>query len=147
MPAKLELLEATLEQGFPLGEDVPTALADPKRERRLREVLGEVTTESFVIEMVGDQDFRVERKGIDGFLEAWHDWAEAFERFRVEVDDVVESGPHLVTLVRQIGLPRGGTSEIEEESAAVWTFEGDKLTRVEFHLDRSGALRAAGLEA
>jgi ketosteroid isomerase-like protein len=146
LPSKLELLEQTLEEGFPLGEDVPTALADPKRERRLREVLGEVTAESFVVEMVGDQHFRIERNGIDGFLEAWHDWAEAFAQFRVEVDDVVESGPHLITLVRQIGLPRGGTSEIENESAALWTFEGDKVTRVEFHLDPSAALRAAGLE-
>jgi ketosteroid isomerase-like protein len=146
VPSKLELLEQTLEEGFPLGEDVPAALADPDRERRLREVLGEITEESFVVEMVGDQDFRIERNGIDGFLEAWRDWAEAFARFRVEVDDVVESGPHLVTLVRQIGVPRGGTSEIENDSAAVWTFEGDKVKRVEFHLDPSTALRAAGLE-
>ena len=146
MPSKLELLERTLEQGFPLGEDVPTALADPGRVSRLQDALAEIAAPALVVEMVGDQDFRGQREGVEGFLEFWRDWAESFERFRVEIDDAIESGEHLVTLVRQIGRPRGGVSDIENAGAAVWTFEGETLVRVEFHLDRTLALRAAGIE-
>jgi hypothetical protein len=147
VPTKLELLEQTLQRGFPLGEDLPTVLAEPDRIERLREALSEIASEDLVVEMVGDEDFRIERRGIEGFLEAWRDWIEPFERFQVEVDDVVESGPHLVTLARQIGQPRGGGgAEIVNEGASVWTFQGDHLVRIEFHLDRDEAMRSAGLD-
>jgi hypothetical protein len=36
--------------------------------------------------------------------------------------------------------------EIETAGAAVWHVRGGRLHRVEFHLDREAALRAAGLE-
>jgi hypothetical protein len=146
VPTKLELLEHTLERGFPLDEDIPTALADPERVERLREALSEVAIEDLAVVMVGAENFRIERRGVDGFLEAWRDWMEPFESFRVDLDDVVDSGPHLVTLVRQIGRPRGSATEMENPGAAVWTFEGERLVRVEFHLKREMALEAAGLD-
>jgi ketosteroid isomerase-like protein len=146
MASKLELLERTMDRGFPLGEDVPSALADPVRVESLRTALAELATEDFAVEMVGDEGFRRERHGSDGFLEAWRDWVEPFKSFRVELDEILESGPHVVTLVRQIGTPRGGEQEIENEGAAVWTFEGDRVVRVEFHMDREVAKRAAGVQ-
>jgi ketosteroid isomerase-like protein len=146
VPTKLELLERTLERGFPLGEDIPPVLADSERIERLRDAIEEVAAKDLVVEMVGDESFRRERPGVEGFLDSWRDWVEPFETFQVEVEDVVESGPHLVILVRQRGRPRGGDTEIESEGAAVWTFRGERLRRVEFHLDRSSAMRAAGLD-
>jgi ketosteroid isomerase-like protein len=146
VPTKLELLERTLERGFPLGEDIPPVLADPERIERLRGAVDEIAAEDLVVEMVGDEGFRLERPGVEGFLESWRDWIQPFETFRVELEDVIESGPHLVVLVRQTGRPRGGGTEIENEGAAVWTFRGQRLRRVEFHLDRGMALRAAGLD-
>jgi ketosteroid isomerase-like protein len=146
MPTKLELLEQTIEHGFPIGEDVPTALADPDRVERLKRVADEVCTEDVVVEMVGDENFRQERRGVDGFLDAWLDWIQPFETFRVEIEDMTDTGPCLLILVRQIGRPRGADTEIENEGAAVWMFEGDRVARVEFHLDREVAMRAAGLD-
>jgi ketosteroid isomerase-like protein len=146
MPTKLELLAPALEQGIPVGQDIPSLLEDHERIERLRRTLSGLAGDDLVIEMVGDQQFRQEFHGIDGFIEGWRDWAETFESFRVEIDDVLESGPHLVTLVRQIGRPRGSAAEMQNEGAAIWTFDGERLVRVEFHLDREMAMRSAGLD-
>jgi ketosteroid isomerase-like protein len=145
MPSNLQRLGATLEQGFPIGEDIPTALADPERVERLRRLIGEIAADDLVVEMVGDASFRRTRHGTDGFVEAWRDWVDPFESFRTELDEFLEAGPHVVVLVRLVARPRGGGTEITSEAAALWCFEGDRLVRVEFHLDRATALRAAGL--
>jgi ketosteroid isomerase-like protein len=146
MPSKLELLTPALEQGLPVGEDIPSLLDDPERIEHLRQTLRGIAGDDLVVEMVGDRQFRRARHGVEGFIDGWRDWAETFESFRVEIDDVLESGPHLVTLVRQIGRPRGTAAEMQNEGAGVWTFDGERLVRVEFHLDREMALRSAGID-
>jgi ketosteroid isomerase-like protein len=146
MASKIELVAQTLEQGFPLGEDVPTVLADAERIERLKAAMAEIVDEDLAVEMVGDEEFRRTWHGVEGFVEGWRDWVAPFERFRVELDELTESGPHVLFLVRLIGRPRGVDTEIENEGAAVWTFEGEKLARVEFHLRRDAALRSAALE-
>lgn len=71
MTTKLELLGRTLEQGFPIDEDIPTALANPERLERFRRGIEAVVSQDLVVEMVGNEGFRAERRGIDGFVEAW----------------------------------------------------------------------------
>jgi hypothetical protein len=50
VPTKLELLESTLERGFPLGEDIPPVLADPERTERLRGAVDEIAAKDLVVE-------------------------------------------------------------------------------------------------
>jgi ketosteroid isomerase-like protein len=83
---------------------------------------------------------------LDGFVSAWRDWTSAFESFRIEVDEVFEAGDNVVSMVRQIGAPRGTDAEMETPGAAVWMIRDGRLRRVEFHLDREAALRAAGVD-
>lgn len=138
-------LEEALEEAFPLGEDIVAAAGDAERIERLRGTLERIATDDFITELVADQSFRQERRGADGFIEAWLDWVQAFAEFRVEIEDMIDAGDRVMFLVKQFGRPRGGTTEIENEGAAVWTFEDGTVTRVEFHLDRDAARRAAGL--
>jgi ketosteroid isomerase-like protein len=145
--SKLEILGRTIERGFPLGEDIPTVLEDEGRMAKLRAAIAEIATEDFVVEMVGDESFRRERRGVEGFVESWRDWAETFETFRIEIDDIVESGDHVVVFVWQIGRPRGADAEIVNDGAAVWTFKGERLARVGFYLNREAAREAAGVES
>lgn len=145
MPTKLELLERTLEQGFPIDEDIPTALANQERLDRLRRAIEEVAGDDLVVAMVGNEGFRTERRGVEGFVEAWRDWVSPFERLRIVINDVIDSGNHLVVLVTQHATARDTEIEIAADAAAVWTFEGDRLTQVGFYLDRDDAERAAGL--
>jgi hypothetical protein len=39
-----------------------------------------------------------------------------------------------------------GTTEIRQAAGAVWTLDGGRLSRVEFHLDAETGRRAAGLD-
>lgn len=142
MPSKLEAL-APLLTAFP-GADAPlTPDADRSRlESAIREVAG---PDLECVMVAPDPAFKTEWRGVEGLLDAWADWLAPFERFWLEIEDVIESGDVVVTLVRQHALPRGGGREVENAGAAVWTFEEGILSRVEFHLDREVALKSAGL--
>jgi ketosteroid isomerase-like protein len=127
------------------GEDVVEAVNNPTVLENLRMVFGSLIAEGFVTEMVADSSFREERTGIEGFLEAWRDWADPFSSMRIEVEEVREVGDNIWTPVVLVGVPKEGTTEISQRAAAVWTMDGGKLARVEFHLDPETGERAAGL--
>lgn len=136
-------LVATLLALFPTEEDLAGDLVGGERERKLREALDRLATEGFVTEMVADSSFRTERRGTNGFIDAWDDWLEAFESFRVDLDETIEIGDALLTLVTLTGIPRGGSTELINSNAAVWFVRDGRLARVEFHMDREMARRSA----
>jgi len=136
-------LVATLMALFPPDEELAEPFQGGEREQMLREELKRLAARDFVTEMVADAGFRTERRGIDGFIEAWNDWVEAFDSFRINPEDTVEVGDTLVTLVALTGVPRGGSAEIVHSNAAVWFVDDGKLARVEFHMDRELAMRSA----
>jgi ketosteroid isomerase-like protein len=51
----------------------------------------------------------------------------------------------VVSLVAMSGRTKTGGVDVEAAAAAVWTVVDGRLQRVEFHLDRESAIRAAGL--
>jgi hypothetical protein len=115
--------------------------------RRLEEALRDVADPGVESAFLGPaRELPREHRGIEGFIDGWAEWLSAFERFRVELEDVVETRGCVVTLVRLFGTPRGTTAEIENAASAVWWLRERKLTRVEFHLSREEGLRAAGLD-
>jgi uncharacterized protein len=126
--------------------DVVAAL-DDDTDQRVPRLFMELADPEFEISMVGPQyaPATLDYTGLDGFVAAWRDWTSAFESFRIEVDEVIDAGDTVVSLVRQLGIPRGGDTEMETQGAAVWMIRDGRLRRVEFHLDRGAALRAAGL--
>jgi hypothetical protein len=143
MPSSSQELVATLMGLFPPDEDIAGQLSGGDRERMLRQELERLAAPEFVTEMVADAGFRTERRGIDGFIEAWDDWLEAFDSFRVELEDTAEFGETLVTLVVLRGVPTRGSAEIANSNAAVWFIKDKRLERVEFHMDRELAMRSA----
>jgi ketosteroid isomerase-like protein len=76
------------------------------------------------------------------------DWAhtfEAFEDFRVEVEEQYEAGEELVVFVRYSGRGRASGAVVDTPMAHVWTFEQGRPVRLRQFLDRTAALEAAGL--
>jgi ketosteroid isomerase-like protein len=145
------VVSSYLEALAPLFELFPTeriTSGDEETRQRLEDALREVAHPDVESAFLGpDRELPREHRGIEGFIEGWAEWLSAFERFRVELEDVIESGDCMVTLVRLFGAPRGTAAEIENAGAAVWWFRDGKLTRVEFHLSREEGLRAAGLDS
>ena len=92
------------------AEDIVDALASPTVLESLHGVFGDLVTEDFVTEMVADSSFRQERVGIEGFLDAWRDWAGAWESLKIDVAEVIETPDGFYTEVKQTGVPKRGTS-------------------------------------
>jgi ketosteroid isomerase-like protein len=131
---------------FPTAK-APLTPDDNASIERLTSAIERVAAPDLQSEMIGpDPSFRAEYRGVNGLVEGWTDWLSPYERFRMEVENLIESGDVVVTFVRQFGTPTGGGPEVEAESAAVWWLRDNRLVRVEFHLDRKMAMRAAGLE-
>ena len=98
--------------------------------------------------MVGDEagTFTQEFTGLGGFLDAWIDWLATFEKLELVTGELVINCPHVVAAGSQRGISATAGIAVNADAAAVWTVRDEKLVRVEFHLYRETALRAAGLD-
>lgn len=144
MGSALEALRPLLE-AFPTAES-PLTPDDALAIERLTSAIERVAAPDLESVMIGpDVSFRAEYRGVSGLVEGWADWLSPYESFRMEVEELIESGDVLVTFVRQFGTPIGGGPELEASAAAVWWLRDNRLVRVEFHLNREAALRSAGL--
>ncbi len=109
----------------------------------MAEAARDVVTDDFVVVMTGSGGFQGSWEGADGLREAWADWLTAFERVTLEIESVEDVGENVFVMARQVGVSRHEGVEMEQPSAAVYKFRGDRLARLEFHLDRDEALRSA----
>ena len=84
--------------------------------------------------------------GLDGLRDMWLEWLAPWTRYRVEAEDVIDLGDRVLILVHAFGRLEGSQGEVENTSASLWTVRDRKIARVEFYVDRTEALKAAGLE-
>ena len=75
------------------------------------------------------------------FEQAKAEWEEE----RVEVDELRDLGDSVLALYRWIGRGRASHVEVEHAVATLHTFRGGRIARIEYFLDQSKALEAAGL--
>ena len=129
-------------------DDVVAAIDDDQREARIQRVFMELAVPDFEVVMVGPayQGTRLEFTGADGFREAWIDWTSPFEGYHIDLEETIDAGDRVVSLVTMVGRTKTGGVEVEAPGAAVWTVVEGRLQRVEFHLDRQAARRSAGLD-
>jgi hypothetical protein len=84
--------------------------------------------------------------GLDGLLAAWRDWLRPWETYWTQVEEFADAGgDRVLVLVRDHGRLRGSDSEVENIAASIWTLREGKIARIEFHSDRTEALKAVGL--
>jgi ketosteroid isomerase-like protein len=81
-----------------------------------------------------------------GFRDLWLEWLAPWKTYRVETEDVIDLGDRVLVLVRAFGRLEGSQGEVENTSASLWSVRDGKIARVEFYVDRTEALKAAGLE-
>jgi ketosteroid isomerase-like protein len=107
----------------------------------------EAFDEDFETEFLSDQagSLRPGARGFEGFLEGWRDWLEPWDTYRMTLEDLLDAGELVVSLVRvQAQTERDGVV-VEHSPASVWSLEAGKITRVRFFLERERALEAAGI--
>jgi ketosteroid isomerase-like protein len=129
--------------------DVVAGLADESVSARVRATLMEVAEPDFEVRFrvpaeLGGPAF--EGRGPDGFREAWEQWTEPFQAFRIELEERIEAGDDIVDLVNLTATSKTGGVEVQHAGAAVWTVRNGKLAKTVFYLERRDALEAAGLD-
>jgi uncharacterized protein len=70
---------------------------------------------------------------------------EIYEDFRIEPEEYVDAGDKVVVMARNRGTAKGSGMEVDQRFTYVWTVRDGKLVRLEVHVDRRKALKAAGL--
>ncbi len=85
-------------------------------------------------------------RGLEGFAEAWRDWLEPWETYFVELEEFIDAGDEVVSLVHVRAQTARDEVPVEHRPAAIWSVRAGRITRVRFYLEREQALEAAGLE-
>ena len=81
-----------------------------------------------------------------GSRDTWLEWLSPWKTYRVETEEVIDLRDRVLVLVHAFGRLEGSQGEVENTSASLWTVRDRKIARVEFYVDRTEALKAAGLE-
>ena len=74
----------------------------------------------------------------------FHEFVESWESVRIEVDEFIEAGEHLVTPNTIYAQGRDGI-EVQARGAFVWTIRDGSIARLCFYQERQEALEAMGL--
>jgi ketosteroid isomerase-like protein len=85
------------------------------------------------------------RYGPEGFLRATEEVLEAFEEYRVEVEELIDAGEAVVAPVRISGRGRASGARLEMRLAHLWVLRNGKVIRGEVHRTAEEAREAAGL--
>ena len=107
---------------------------------RLREIVSD-GFESRMSEETGGRTVGVD--GLAVFVEALE---QDFCEFHYEAEEFLPAGDDKVVVAGRIScVGRASKIPLSQEFGHVWTIDDGKATRVEAHMDRGDALRAAGL--
>jgi ketosteroid isomerase-like protein len=83
--------------------------------------------------------------GFEGLAAGWRDWLEPWESYVNQLEEFIDAGDEVVSLVRVQARTARDAVPVEHRPAAVWSVRGGKIFRVRFYLDRDEAFEAAGL--
>jgi len=146
VPGENVELATRIMSSLPL-DDLAGAIRDPGQLEAMAATLEPVIDPELEIVRIGPEytGEGVAYRGLAGFLEFWQDWLAPWESFRIETEEYLDADDKVVQLARQVGATEAGGVSVESHGAAVMTFRDGRLTRIEFHLDRDRAMRAAGL--
>jgi ketosteroid isomerase-like protein len=79
-------------------------------------------------------------------LEAFQDYYDTWERLELQPEEIIDTGDELIVFVREVARGRKSGVVVETNAAAVSTLREGRVVRVRNFLDRSEALKAAGLQ-
>ena len=83
--------------------------------------------------------------GHEGVADALRTWTGTWETFRMEVEEMIDAGDHVVGVERQSGQGRGSGIPLAQHYFSVFTLRDGKVTRIIWLPTREQALEAAGL--
>jgi ketosteroid isomerase-like protein len=145
-----------MEAVFSLGRDTGWAMTQEKVES-LRKVYAEWGKGNFrpvtdVYNADLEWGWSEEFPGLEGVVrepaaksERLVRWLSSWEEWRVEPEDFIVGGNHVVVLCRYTGRGKGSGVDVDTHGAHLWTFREGKAIRLQVFSSRERALEAAGL--
>jgi len=139
--AHLELVRAFF-AGAP--DDLVAAIEDPDWVEQAREGLAPLLAPGFEFVTVSQSvGMPGRRTGVEGFFAAYRTYAEMWESYSLKPERFVEVGDKVVVEAKIAGTTRRGGVSLEQAVAAVYTFEGGRIRRIEEFSDVASAHAAA----
>ena len=85
-------------------------------------------------------------KGPAGVRQFWGMWADAFDEFRAELEEYVETPDSVIIVARMVGRGKDSGAAVDTPSfPMIWTFRDEQVVRVEMQPSKAAALEAVGL--
>ena len=82
--------------------------------------------------------------GYKALEQFWAQWRAAVGQLNFRIEEIFESGDHVVVTARRSGRGEHSGLEVSDRVMQVFTFDGDKCVRVNEYYDREAALQAVG---
>jgi ketosteroid isomerase-like protein len=84
-------------------------------------------------------------QGFDGLVAGMREWLSEWETYRIEPETIIDTGPCVVFLGREIARSRSAGIDFNGESGSVYFLEEGKIRRLDAYQSHGRALEAAGL--
>jgi hypothetical protein len=94
------------------AEDPVARMKDPALLEEAVKALRRAVSSDFVFALYTPSEVgaaSAEFVGVDGFVEGWHDWLNAFDSFRIELGEETERADEFVVAARTTATPKGTT--------------------------------------
>jgi ketosteroid isomerase-like protein len=79
-------------------------------------------------------------------IERWlGDWSAAWSEFEMEAEEFLESGEHVVVVLRMRAKGRGSNVTVERQDALVHELRDGKIVRLDYYNNREQALASVGI--
>ena len=137
----LELVKAFF-AGAP--DDLVAAIEDPEWVAIVKQGLAPLIAPDFEFVTVRQSvGFPGAKKGVEGFVTVYREYAEMWESYSLTPERFVEVGDKVVVEAKIAGTTRRGGVALEQQVAAVYSFESGKISRIEEFSDVASAHAAA----
>ena len=83
--------------------------------------------------------------GPDGANQFNAEWADAWDDWRLEVEDFIDAGERVVAIVNQRGRSKATGIPVDMRFAQVWSFRDGQAIRMQMYASVDEALEAVGL--
>ena len=84
-------------------------------------------------------------RGLAEVVEGFRDYYDTWERLELKPEEIIDTGDELIVFVHEVARGRKSGVVVETDTAAINTLHEGRVIQVRNYLDRSEALRAAGV--
>jgi uncharacterized protein len=85
------------------------------------------------------------RHGLAGVEGSIRNWLSAWDDYRYELGQLIDTGEKVLMIGRQYGRGKGSQVEVSSDLFQVWTLRDGKVVEMRMFMDRVEALEAVGL--